>query len=444
MTSTSTSSFNGWSAYDIVGSLNKKEVRAILLDYDIERSCFRTWDTIEEMILASSDEVKSVVYESALAKGRIEEEHRIEVLKRKREEKKMARNVRRRLGEFFILFRNRAIINIEIVSGEHERDFSKFMEIPNADEERLCYEAFYDATSNEALLLKTCPVCAREKLAKEGEETLLLSDESVIEVLSNTSLNDGVGRETMILRHLLEVNEGGVGCWMCFECIRPLERRTLPKLSLANNLWIGDVPSILTGLSIPEQLLIARHYPRCYIFKLFPRDIDNHIPLDQLYSGMAGNASLFELNTQEVVQMIRGQRMPSSVRTLASIIAITFVGSKKLQKDWLKKTFRVRRGVVYDALAWLRVHNPIYGDIEIDEDRLKELPEDDVPEELLTVIRRENDDELAEKERESYLLADDERVDDEEIDESMEVLAGSEDHGKKYSKKKLYEIMNSF
>ena len=112
MTSTSTSSFNGWSAYDIVGSLNKKEVRAILLDYDIERSCFRTWDTIEEMILASSDEVKSVVYESALAKGRIEEEHRIEVLKRKREEKKMARNVCRRLGEFFILFRNRAIINI--------------------------------------------------------------------------------------------------------------------------------------------------------------------------------------------------------------------------------------------------------------------------------------------------------------------------------------------
>ena len=75
---------------------------------------------------------------------------------------------------------------------------------------------------------------------------------------------------------------------------------------------------------------------------------------------------------------------------------------------------------------------------------MKELPEDDVPEELLTVIRQENDDELAEKERESYLLADDERVDDEEIDESMEVLAGSEDHGKKYSKKKLYEIMNSF
>ena len=98
-----TSSFNGWSAYDIVGSLTKKEVRALLLDYDIERSCFRTWDAIEEMILASSDEVKNVVYQSALVKRKVEELHRNEILKRKREEKKLARNVRRRLGEYYII-----------------------------------------------------------------------------------------------------------------------------------------------------------------------------------------------------------------------------------------------------------------------------------------------------------------------------------------------------
>lgn len=100
------SSFNGWSAYDIVGSLTKKEVRALLLDYDIERSCFRTWDAIEEMILASSDEVKNVVYQSALAKKKVEDLHRNEILKRKREEKKMARNVRRRLGEYYIIIEN--------------------------------------------------------------------------------------------------------------------------------------------------------------------------------------------------------------------------------------------------------------------------------------------------------------------------------------------------
>ena len=303
------------------------------------------------------------------------------------------------------------------------------MVLPNAEEERLCYESFYERTSNEALILKTCPVCAREKLAKDGEDTMLLSEESVLEVLTSTSSNDRTRGEVMVLQHLLERNEAGVGCWMCFECIRPFERRTLPKLSLANNLWIGETPSVLTGLTIPEQLLIARHYPRCYIFKLYPRDVDSHIPLDQLYTGMAGNASLFELNTQEVVEMIKGQRMPSSVQSLASIIAITYVGSKFLPKDWLKKTFRVRREVVYEALVWLQSHNPIYADIKIDENRMRELPEDDVPDELLTIIRQEKDDELVEREKESYLLADDERVDEDVFEESTEML-GRDEEGK--------------
>ena len=303
------------------------------------------------------------------------------------------------------------------------------MVLPNAEEERLCYESFYEGTSNEALSLKTCPVCAREKLAKDGEETMLLSDESVLEVLTSNSSNDTMRGEIMVLQHLLERNEAGVGCWMCLECIRPLERRTVPKLSLANNLWIGEIPSVLTGLTIPEQLLIARHYPRCYIFKLYPRDVDSHIPLDQLYTGMAGNASLFELNTQEVVEMIKGQRMPSSVQSLASIIAITYVGSKFLPKDWLKKTFRVRREVVYEALVWLQSHNPIYADIKIDENRMRELPEDNVPDELLTIIRQEKDDELVEREKESYLLADDERVDEDVFDESREML-GRDEEGK--------------
>ena len=98
-----TSFFHGWSAYDIVGPLNKAEIRAALLDYQIERSCFRTWDSIEDMILKSSDEVKRVVYESAITKKNVEEQHRIASCKRHREVQNMQRNTRRRLGFFFIL-----------------------------------------------------------------------------------------------------------------------------------------------------------------------------------------------------------------------------------------------------------------------------------------------------------------------------------------------------
>ena len=66
-------------------------------------STFHTWDTVEEMILDASDDVKNAVYQCALAKKNIEEQHQIEVLKRRREYQTMHRNVRRRLGRFIII-----------------------------------------------------------------------------------------------------------------------------------------------------------------------------------------------------------------------------------------------------------------------------------------------------------------------------------------------------
>jgi hypothetical protein len=58
--------------------------------------------------------------------------------------------------------------------------------------------------------------------------------------------------------------------------------------------------------------------------------------------------------------------MPSPVATLASVIAISPVGTRKLLTDWLTKTFRVRRAVIRRALIWLKINNPIYEDIQID------------------------------------------------------------------------------
>ena len=59
--------------------------------------------------------------------------------------------------------------------------------------------------------------------------------------------------------------------------------------------------------------------------------------------------------------------------------------------------------VVYEALIWLQKNNPIYMDIQIDSDRLNGLPEDDIPEDLLLIICREDDDKIVEKKRESYV-----------------------------------------
>ena len=102
-----------------------------------------------------------------------------------------------------------------VVYGEEGCDYSKFMEIPNDEEEQRCYQAFYDATSNASLCLEVCPVCARERLVREGEVTRLLSDPSIQHILATTKKD-----EMTVLHHFLKEV---VSCWMCLDCMKALE-----------------------------------------------------------------------------------------------------------------------------------------------------------------------------------------------------------------------------
>ena len=292
--------------------------------------------------------------------------------------------------------------------GEHERNFDEFMSFPSKEERKECSQKYLVATSNEAVANSICGVCGREKLKSEGERLDLSANMFVADVLrvSEEAFCDGLWGDVAVLKDHIELIEGRPHVWMCIECLSALHHEGFPRYSLANNLWIGNVPFELRRLTIPEEMLIARHYPRCFMVKLYPRDEHMNLPSDQLYTGIAGNASLYELNTGEVVQMLEGQMMPPPVSTLASVIAITFVGGKTLSKNWLKGTFRVRRKVVYEALVWLRRNNPIYADIQIDEGCIASLPEDGVPDELLAIVRCDENEDVAEKEKESYISTD--------------------------------------
>ena len=96
--------FEGWSAHDIIGPLNRKEVRAVLVGLEVGRVSFRTWNDIGKTILNSDDDVKVALFETGIAKWNVEEEHRLIGLKRRREAKAMSRNVRRHIGDSFFVF----------------------------------------------------------------------------------------------------------------------------------------------------------------------------------------------------------------------------------------------------------------------------------------------------------------------------------------------------
>lgn len=95
--------------------------------------------------------------------------------------------------------------------------------------------------------------------------------------------------------------------------------------------------------------------------------------------------------------------MPQPSIQLASVLAITYIGTKKLSKSWLKSTFRVQCHVVYKALAWLKENNEIYANVVISAEQLASLPEDNIPLEILAAIRHEEHAELVEWEGGGYV-----------------------------------------
>ena len=123
---------------------------------------------------------------------------------------------------------------------------------------------------------------------------------------------------------------------------------------------------------------------------------------------MRGNVSTYELNAEGITDMVQGKLMPCPPAILASLISVTFIALGELPKSWIHSTFRVHQWIVFDALHWLKEHNPkYYGDIEISEARMESLPEDDVPEEIATVIRQSEDVGVVEEESNGYIPQDD-------------------------------------
>lgn len=122
---------------------------------------------------------------------------------------------------------------------------------------------------------------------------------------------------------------------------------------------------------------------------------------------MRGNVSTYDMSMDGITEMIRGNLMPRRPAILASLITVTFIGLGELPKAWIHSTFQVRRRIVWDALLWLKQNNPYYADIEISTSHLEELPEDDVPGEVMDIIYQSDDIGVIEQESAGYVLQDD-------------------------------------
>jgi len=294
---------------------------------------------------------------------------------------------------------------------EDDYDPSKYLALPTEEERKECYRKFYKATSSATLAAGICGICAREcRAMDESLQKMSLDDIPNSHRLVPRVLHPAhdLYSNRLLQPEAVEVDGPRTIVSVCLACLDELRKPgdKPPQYSLANRLWIGRILWQLQVLTFPEQLLIAHLYPRVFVFKLFPKRQGSVRQASGLQNAMRGNVSTYDMPMDGISTMIQGNLMPRRPAVLASLITVTFIGLGDLPKAWIHSTFRVRRKVVHDALLWLKENNPYYAEIDISASHLEELPEDDVPEEVMDIICQSDDVGMIEQESAGYVPQD--------------------------------------
>ncbi|KAJ7083513.1 hypothetical protein C8R43DRAFT_909503, partial [Mycena crocata] len=151
---------------------------------------------------------------------------------------------------------------------------------------------------------------------------------------------------------------------VCADCEARMRSRVLPLFSLANHIWIGQVPWQLQDLSFAEKMLIAKvRHNRCVI---------------RVASGrgkMSANAIMFSSPVVKVYHIL-----PPSKDDISEVMAFIFVGpARPTDQEYVRTPMLVRREKVRHALEWLKLNHEDYAQLEISSENLADLPESGIP-----------------------------------------------------------------
>ena len=257
---------------------------------------------------------------------------------------------------------------------------------------------FRQATSSDTLKTFVCSSCNARRNVSEGNkvplgdiDTGLLNrpDRRVVDSkIAHLRWIDPlcVGPKVQVLSEplsdLLVAPEGVVvvdgqpsALMLCGACKSSLLKGKTPDLALANNMYLGDVPPELSGLSVVEEAMIARCRAKSWIVHL--QETESTVGcLPNSQRGMCGHIIVYPQEPERAMNIL-----PPSIDDVVTPIYVIFVGSSMPSKEWLRKHARpliVRKEKVFAVLRWLRAHNPYYKDISINETVFDGLDNEDI------------------------------------------------------------------
>lgn len=152
---------------------------------------------------------------------------------------------------------------------------------------------------------------------------------------------------------------------VCDMCAESLSQGVAPKNSLANGLWLGEVPHELKSLYWTEQLLIARVMHNYCIIRV--RSSGMH--------RMRANAICHALPMPKIYSVL-----PPPREDMDDVLAFMYIGpTAPTPEDFKRTPFLVRKNKVRKALDWLKLNHKDYIDVGISEENLEGYPEDRPP-----------------------------------------------------------------
>ena len=248
---------------------------------------------------------------------------------------------------------------------EHQAPSNK--SFPPEKQTQLSVEKMVESWCNDASTTKLeeagCAVCGQ--LSRMHELTPLSAMKNFLQPLEC----QGVTRieKSMESQPILE-KSGPVlaeNCsFVCNTCRAPLRNGKVPRLALANGLWIGEVPQVLQELNFVEKILVQKIRQKC-----------NYVKVATGMQKMVSHVVAFESPVLRVYE-----ELPPPKADMDEVLAIMFSGpTPPTDAEYRRLPLLVRRNKVSRALHWLVLNHSAYTNISISYKNLEEYPEDKPP-----------------------------------------------------------------
>ncbi|CAF4690682.1 unnamed protein product, partial [Rotaria socialis] len=240
-----------------------------------------------------------------------------------------------------------------------------------------CLRQFLQQMSMSALTETTCSVC--NVLSDELKDLTISTQSSTAQNSSGINIQTAEHDQSsstlnspyfycknniiLYVNGLSQQNRVSM-CTVCQKCYDDLSKKQIPKFSPANNMWLGDVPTELQGLTIPEKKLISVYRHNRCVIKL-------HSPFHSTttaQSAIKGNCITFLQNIPNIVNSL-----PLRLDDLCETLKVIFVGARPPERIQLKNVLTVRKKKIIQALYWLKKHNLLYQNVDINLENIAQL-----------------------------------------------------------------------